>query len=231
MKYPYLLFDIDGTLMDYEKSAEAALEKCMLAERLPGDPAAAYPVYKAINLSLWEAYERHEIDLDHLKTQRFQLLAEEMNWTFARPRDLNDEYLELLSQEAHLFPGVQDTLEILKKRGHALGLITNGLSAVQRPRLEKSGLSSFFEFLIISQEHNCAKPHAEIFDIATRSSGYSKTQTLVIGDSVTSDMAGARNAGIDFCWITADGRAVDSELTYKFKLKSVAELLDLVDRL
>jgi HAD superfamily hydrolase (TIGR01509 family) len=82
-------------------------------------------------------------------------------------------------------------------------LVTNGIAAVQRRRFAVSPITSFFQAVVISEEVGVAKPDPQIFAPALKKIGVKAGEVLYVGDSVTSDMAAARNAGMDFCWLNS----------------------------
>jgi 2-haloacid dehalogenase len=196
--YTWLFFDIDDTLFDYDAAESAALRGVFAEHSLPFTPRAL-AAYREINRTLWQDFEAGQVRSEELRWMRFDRLFQQLGLR-ASVEEVNPRYLTLLSENSRLFAGVEDLLARLAPRFH-MGLITNGLSEVQRPRLARSPIRHFFEFLAISTEIGAAKPDPAFFAAALRLAGNpSPRSVLVIGDSLTSDIRGGIQSGLDTLW-------------------------------
>jgi YjjG family noncanonical pyrimidine nucleotidase len=224
MSYKWLLFDVDNTLLDFEKTEALALEHNFSLHGLPF-PAEAKQRYHEINQSYWHRLERKEITPETLRAGRFRDLFNELGLRYDA-ETFADSYLDQLGQQAPLVAGALDLLEGLNGR-FQLGIITNGLADVQHPRLERAGLKPYFATIIISQEIGVSKPSPGIFDAAfARMNQPEKHEVLIIGDSLSSDMTGGINYGIDTCWFNQNGKTTDLPITHKIKtLQELNEIL------
>jgi FMN phosphatase YigB (HAD superfamily) len=79
--------------------------------------------------------------------------------------------------------------------------VTNGFVEVQYEKFDKSGLRDCFAHIVLSEEVGCQKPNPRIFEEALRMNGLQAEDVVMIGDSWSSDIQGAINAGIDQIWI------------------------------
>ena len=137
-------------------------------------------------------------------------------------------YATELGDQGDLYPGVLMVLDQLAERAK-LALVTNGLGSVQRARLSRLGISDRFAAIVISGEVGVSKPHPQIFDIAFQRLGHpDRTRALMIGDSLSSDMAGASRYGIATCWYNRDGAPRPDSVAHE--IRSLAELPSLIDR-
>ncbi|MCP4422002.1 MAG: noncanonical pyrimidine nucleotidase, YjjG family, partial [Chloroflexi bacterium] len=197
MSYQWLLFDADGTLFDYYQAEDAALAQNFLLHGLDFQ-ANDRLRYREINHQFWLRFEQGQVTSGALRVGRFRQLFAELNIDL----DVNlfsQTYLEQLAQQAPLLEGAAELIEALNGR-YRLALITNGLADVQYPRLERSGLQTYFTAVIVSDEVGVAKPNPLIFDEAfSRMGNPAKEEVLIIGDSLSSDMTGGINYGIDTC--------------------------------
>jgi 2-haloacid dehalogenase len=223
-KYTHLLFDADGTLFDYETAEAQALADNFAHHGLDFQPAHGER-YQAINHRFWQRFEQGLTTAEELHTGRFQALFGEFGIKYDADFFANT-YLAQLGQQAQLIAGAAELIAELHGRYH-LTLITNGLANVQYPRLQKSGLAGYFEAIIVSDEIGAAKPDPAIFDVTfERLQRPSKETVLIIGDSLTSDMAGGRSYGIDTCWYNPSGRPAELDLTYEIrKLSQLRNIL------
>jgi YjjG family noncanonical pyrimidine nucleotidase len=167
-------------------------------------------------------FERGEIDQASLRVERFRRLAIELGLAALPLERASAYYLEELSGQSQLLPGALETIRELAQR-FPLALITNGIAAVQKRRFAASPITSYFRSIIISEEAGIAKPDPRIFAPALEKIGVDAGSVLYVGDSVTSDMAAARNAGMDFCWVNPGGLPVPEGFAPAFVIGSLAE--------
>jgi 2-haloacid dehalogenase len=225
--YPWLWFDADGTLFDYNRAESTALQKAFELLNLQFEPAYL-DTYRKINHGLWQALERQEIKPDILRVRRFELLLDALQLNSV-PDQMSAAYIEQLGICTDLMEGAYEVLQTL--RGNCkLAIITNGLQAVQRSRLDRSTIRDFIDALIISEEVGAAKPHAAFFDAAFARTGYpSKKDILIIGDSLTSDIQGGVNYGIDTCWYNPAGEPAPEALSISYEIKNLHQLLEFLE--
>lgn len=224
MKYRWLLFDLDNTLFDFD-----AAELKALASTFPQFGQAYTPeigeAYHRINRELWQAFERGEITAVQLRTTRFQILFQTIGFQ-ADPAAFSDAYLANLATFPDLIDGADELIPRLS-RTHYLALITNGLSDVQRPRLAASPIGDYFTAVTISDEIGIAKPDAGIFDAAFIAMGRpAKNDVLIIGDSLTSDIRGGVNYGMDTCWYNPAGQPNPNGLAPTYEIRQLHEMLE-----
>ncbi len=198
MPYTTVLFDLDHTLLD-SAASEARAFDATLREAGIDDPQKYFPAYDRINRDLWAAVERGEIAPDDLRVTRWERLVTTREIE-ADAQTLAQRYVRGLGEEGDLYPGSLQVLDELSECA-VLALVTNGIGEVQRTRIARLGLDQYFDSIVISGEVGVSKPAIEIFDLTFRALGESiKTRTLMVGDSLTSDIQGGINFGIDTCW-------------------------------
>ncbi|MGD0878394.1 MAG: YjjG family noncanonical pyrimidine nucleotidase [Anaerolineales bacterium] len=225
MTYTWLLIDADDTLFDYSLAENKALRSTF--EQFGQAYCSQYlQIYQVFNRQVWEGYERGEISTSELRLTRFRLLFDKTSISID-PQDFSQHYLENLSHASDLFPSTTDVLKELSGRYH-MALVTNGLKDVQRPRLEHSAIRSFIEKTFISEEMGVAKPAVGFFEAVFREIGFpAKSDVLIIGDSLTSDMQGGINYGIDTCWFNLAGKTSSLPVTYMIiKFGQLLEILN-----
>ena len=221
MRYKWLLFDADGTLFDFDRAEAMALQNTFVQLGRPFEEQYLTE-YRQINHQIWLDFEQGRIDSEELKARRFQMLFEVISFDYA-PLDFSAKYLANLAQGTFLLDGAEETVRVLSSQFN-LALITNGLKTVQRPRLEKSSIKPYFQAVIISEEVGAAKPDPQIFDIAfARMNHPAKNEVLIIGDSLSSDIQGGQNYGIDTCWFNPESRP-NGHAQSTFEIQKLAEL-------
>ena len=226
MQYKWLLFDADGTLFDYGKAEAYALRTTFeqMGHRYDSGHAEAYA---RINARIWLDFEKGLISVESVKTRRFELLFEAIGIESDAHR-FSERYLRNLADSSELIEGAEDTVRALYGKV-GLMLITNGLRDVQRPRLAKSAIRDYFADVVISEEVGAAKPDARIFDAAFACMGNPrKEDVLIIGDSLSADIQGGLDYGIDTCWYDPERRGLDPDVRITYVITQLQELLSLL---
>ena len=199
MSYIFLLFDLDHTLLDFDAAEDVALSH-LLKEEGVKDIQAYKDYYVPMNKTLWKDLELKKITKQELVNTRFAKLFAH----FGIEKDgayLAERYQFFLSKQGQTFPCVEDLLKKLIKQGYELYAATNGITYIQTGRLEQSGIAPFFKEIFISEQLHTQKPDAEFYEkIGARIPNFDKNHALMIGDSLTADIQGGNNAGIDTIW-------------------------------
>jgi 2-haloacid dehalogenase len=227
VRYNWVLFDADGTLFDYDRAEAQALRATFADAGHPFEPGHA-EVYRQVNGALWRAFERGEIAQAVLKVRRFEQLLAAVGME-ADAAAFSRRYLENLGLAADLVPGAERVVRALHGRV-GLVLITNGLKQVQRSRFARSPIGGCFAEVVISEEVGAAKPDARIFDAAFERMGCPpKKEVLIVGDSLTSDMRGGNDYGIDTCWFNPSQAPRPDGVEVCYEIHDLDEVLAIVN--
>lgn len=203
MGFTTVLFDLDHTLLDSDESERLAFEETMRSVGV-GEPSDHLATYQEINVGLWKQVEASELSPNEVKWLRFERLLAEVE-VDADPIETSETYASALGTHGQLYAGARELLEQLGQRA-ALGLITNGIGEVQRARIERLQLNTHFSAIAISGELGISKPDPAIFDVILADLGSpTASDAIIVGDSLTSDIAGGLNAGIATCWYNRSG--------------------------
>ena len=227
MKYRWLLLDADGTLFDYEQAEASALEKSLKETGVRFEPRYIQ-LYRQINGRMWRAFEQGKISQAWLKSRRFELLFEAIG-VESDPDTISVKYLQNLADGSQL---IEDAEEVVRRLSEQVGLvlITNGLQMVQRSRLAKSPIVGYFKDILISEEVGVAKPGGKIFGIAfDMMNNPTKGEVLMVGDSLTSDIRGGDDYGIDTCWFNPERKPCDQDVRITYEIHHLSELLTIVE--
>jgi putative hydrolase of the HAD superfamily len=232
MKYKHLFFDLDHTLWDFDANAKLALQQLHIDLDLVSKGVHDFDLfhrnYLQHNEKLWARYRNGYINQQELRIKRmwltlldFKIADEELT------RQLSELFLQLLPTRTLLFPGTIEVLNYLEDKGYRMHLITNGFEETQHSKLRNSNLEKYFQEVITSEGSQSLKPKKEIFDFALMKTGAALQESIMIGDSLEIDIAGARNAGMDQVFVnhTSSRPEVDIEPTYT--VNSLKELQDI----
>ena len=227
MPYRWLLFDADDTLFDYQIAEEKSLQHAFELIHIPFKKEIA-ETYRNINHDYWAQFEAGKIQLTDLRYRRFSDLFAHYALA-ADPVSFSEIYLDGLGLVADLIPGVLDIITRLSST-FQMAIITNGITQVQYSRLSLSPIQTFFKHVFISEEIGISKPTAGFFDFVFQTIGNPpKEDVLVIGDSLSSDMTGGINYGLDTCWYNPRRLKNPNHLPVTYEIQSITQVLDIVE--
>lgn len=222
-EYKALLFDLDMTLLDFSQGEFNALRRTFEKYGVEITPEM-HKKYASINQALWLRHERGEISRADISRLRFTRFLKDIGMN-ADPMIIDREYKENLSYEAILMDGAREVCEFFYRK-YDLYVISNGTDFIQRRRMQISGLMPYFKAIVTSEQAGAPKPECEFFDYLFKRELLIPDEVLIIGDSLTSDILGGVNYGIDTCLVSTDAEDGDIEPTYRIeKLTDLIELL------
>ncbi|TNV18933.1 pyrimidine 5'-nucleotidase [Buttiauxella sp. B2] len=218
MNWDWILFDADETLFTFD--AFGGLQRMFLDYSVTFN-AEDFQDYQAVNKPLWVDYQNGAISALQLQHQRFEGWSERLS---VPAGDLNAAFLNAMAEICAPLPGAVSLLNALKNKVK-IGIITNGFTALQQIRLERTGLRDYFDLLVISEQVGVAKPDSKIFDYAFEQMGNPpRDRVLMVGDTAESDILGGMNAGIATCWLNAHGRNLPEGIAPTWEVTSLSEL-------
>ncbi len=225
--YTTLLLDVDGTLLDFNEAERRGV--CAVMEHFGLTPTPERIAhYHEINKEYWKAFERGDIKREEIFGSRFH--------RFFASYDKNVDgdtaekmYRGHLNSCAVLIEHALEICAWLRER-YDLYVVTNGVSTTQYQRLKDSGLDTFFTDIFVSEDTGSQKPHKEYFDYCLeRIPEKNRSNMLIIGDSLTSDIKGGKNAGIDTCWIHDDEQECPDDLKPDYEIRELLELKKILE--
>ncbi|MDR2042642.1 MAG: YjjG family noncanonical pyrimidine nucleotidase [Tannerella sp.] len=207
LRYKSLFLDLDDTLWDTVRNNRECLEEIYVDYRFDrhyDSFETFYNHYMPRNLSLWRQYHNHEIDRHTLIVERLLNVLRPMGIDDAEEAlRINWDYMRRTTKKNRLVPGAVELLEALKPC-YRMFILSNGFREIQSLKLQHAGLAPYFEKLILSEDAHIRKPNRAIFDYALKNTNSRRRESLMIGDSWETDIAGARNAAIDQLWFNPE---------------------------
>jgi len=229
VKYEVIIFDADETLFDFIESEKEAFKNAMLELHIDYDEDYHLKIYHGINEDIWKEFEKGLITQEKLKVERFKRLADKLNTNFDVDQ-FSESYIKHLSNASFVYDYSIDLLESLHK-DYRLSIVTNGLTEVQDARIRKSIIAKYFEDIVISEEVKVSKPNPEIFEIALNNLKHTdKSKVLVVGDSLTSDIQGGINFGVDTCWLNPNKKINETGVKPTYEISNIMELKDILEK-
>lgn len=224
----FLLIDLDDTILDFHKAEEIALGKTLREFGIDPTPEIR-SLYSGINQAYWQALERGEMTRAQVAVGRFTELFSRLGVSEDAAR-CNEYYWEQLSVGHYFLPGAEATLEDLAKK-YKLYIASNGTKSVQTPRLESAGISKYFQDIFISEDLGADKPAKAFFDCAfARIPGFEPQKTMIVGDSLSSDIRGGINAGIATCWVNPSHKQ-PRDIKPDYEIETISQLPELLETL
>ncbi len=232
MKERQLFFDLDRTLWDFETNSKNALFQLFHELKLNDEIEHFihfHYTYTKVNADLWQKYGKKKITKDELRNKRFEITLNKLGINnSALAMKLSNGYISTSPYQTELLPNALEVLEDFAKNNYRMHLITNGFKEVQFIKLEKSGLLSFFDVILCSEEVGFSKPNREIFRTAENLTNCTPKNAFMIGDDFKADITGALNAG----WTAIH---FDPQKRYRSdgtvsRIRDLSELPDLIEQ-
>ncbi|EOP16538.1 MULTISPECIES: YjjG family noncanonical pyrimidine nucleotidase [Bacillus] len=227
-KYKTLLFDVDDTLLDFQKTEKVALRMLFEEKGIPLT-SEVEARYKKVNKGLWDVFEKGEINRDEVVNTRFSILFKE----YGKEVDgilFENNYRSYLEEGNQLIQGAFEFINQIQNE-YDLYIVTNGISKTQDKRLRNAGLHSLFKGIFVSEDTGFQKPMKEYFDyVFERIPNFASEEGLIIGDSLSADIKGGYVAGIDTCWFNPEKKLNDSEIVPTYEVHSFEDLYALLKR-
>lgn len=225
----FLFLDLDDTILDFHRQESVAIRKTFLGVGIDPTPETC-DLYSKINLRYWKMLEMGEITREELTWKRFAELFDLLGVT-ADPVATGESYSNYLGEGHYFLPGAEEAVKALAKK-YKLYITSNGTACVQERRLTSAGLYPYFQEIFISQNIGVNKPHKGFFDACfDKIPGFDRKKAMIVGDSISSDIRGGKNAGILTCWVNPKGRTAPPEDQPDFEIGSIAELEELLEKL
>lgn len=230
LSYKSLFFDLDDTLWDTAQNNKECLEEIFIAYNFVSyykTFEAFYEVYSPNNVKLWKMYREHQIDRQTLVLERLLFMLRPMGIEDkALALKINHDFLQRTATKTKLIDGAIELLDHLKPY-YRLFILSNGFREIQHLKMKNSGLSPYFEKVILSEDANSQKPHKEIFDYALINTNSKRSESLMIGDCWDADILGAYQSKIDQVWFNPKDEP-DKIFKSTYRVKTLLEIKNIV---
>ncbi|MGI6061228.1 MAG: YjjG family noncanonical pyrimidine nucleotidase [Blautia sp.] len=222
--FKVILWDVDGTLLNFDKAEKYALRQCFAKFDLKECTDAMISRYAEINKRYWKRLEAGEITKEQVLLERFSEFFQKEHIRCDKIKEFNDEYQVRLGDKIFFNDDSKSLLERLKGKAKQYA-VTNGTYVAQKRKLENSGLDVLFDGIFISDQIGYEKPDIRFFDHIWKQTGvYEKDDVLIVGDSLTSDMQGGNNAGIRCCWYNPEDKENNTNVKFDYLIHDLNEV-------
>lgn len=223
-KYTTILWDLDQTLLDFDRSMDYAIRTVFGQYGLYIDEKIAAR-YEVINRDHWNRLERGEITKEEVKVGRFRVLFEELGIWQVEPEEIAASYQVALGSVYYYIDGALEVVTKLRDLGYRQYVVTNGVNTTQSSKMKLSGFDRLMDGVFVSELMGYPKPMKGYFDacFAALPEG-TREKSILVGDSLTSDMQGANNAGIAACWFNPKGKERNVDVRIDYEIRQLREL-------
>jgi len=229
--YRYVFLDLDDTIWDFHANARLSLQKMYEQQTLNRyfeNFDEFFRIYAMRNMELWEMYGKGEITKDFLMFERFRYPLAKMGLDDLQLAEaIGKQYLEILPEQTTLLPFARELLDYLHSK-YPLTLISNGFVEVRYKKLKSCQIEHYFSHVVLSEQAGALKPDPEIFNYALHLNQASPEEAIMIGDSFSADIVGAKNAGIDQIYLQKNNMLPYTEQQATFIVKSLEEIFSIL---
>jgi putative hydrolase of the HAD superfamily len=229
--YRYVFLDLDDTIWDFHANARLSLQKMYEQQALNRyfeNFEEFFQIYARRNIELWEMYGKGEITKEFLMSERFRYPLAKMGLDDMQLAEaIGKQYLEILPEQTALLPSARELLDYLYPK-YPLTLISNGFVEVQYKKLKSCRIEHYFSHVVLSEQAGALKPDREIFNYALQLNQASPEEAIMIGDSFSADIEGAKNAGIDQIYLQRNNLLSYTGQQATFIIKSLQEVFSIL---
>lgn len=228
--FKVILWDIDGTLLNFEKAESYAIRKCFLVFGLGECTDEMLAHYSKINKRYWEKLEAGILTKEQVLVGRFEEFFQKEGLPTYAAQEFNKEYQLRLGDETFFHDNGKEIVFYLKSKKIKQYAVTNGTFIAQQRKLKQSGLDRLLDGLFISDVVGYEKPSVEFFEAVWQvTRKYKKEEILLIGDSLTSDIQGANNVDLPCCWYNPKHLKNDKNLRIDYEISNLNEILSILE--
>lgn len=229
-KYKHIFFDLDHTLWDYDTNATEALGDLFDKHNFKSlglfEKADLAKTFFEVNYGLWDLYNAGKIQRAGIRDLRFKTIFQKLGASPSHmPSDLENEYIALAPTKDKTFDQAHEVLDYLSD-SYCLHIITNGFNDIQTTKMESARLTDYFEIIVTSETTAYRKPDKRIFELAMDRAKAPLHQSIMIGDNLESDIAGAKNVGMDHVWFNPTKNA--SQELIQYEIENLIELKNIL---
>lgn len=225
-----IFFDLDDTILDFHKAEQLALKNTLEHFGAPSGKEVL-DLYHEINIKHWKRLEKGELTRNQVKIGRYQTLFHELLIENIDAAEVTKYYESRLAKGHFFIDGAEEMLNVLFEK-YRLFLVSNGTKQVQDGRLESSGISKYFEKIFISEAVGFDKPDERFFNSCfSQIPDFSKADSIIIGDSLSSDIKGGKNCGIKTVWFNKNTIKNETDIIPDYEINKLNQVNPLIEKI
>lgn len=227
-RFDILLWDVDGTLLDFIAAEKAAVQILFREFGLGECTDEMVERYSRINKEYWERLERGELSKPEILVRRFADFFASEGLDASKAPEFNEQYQVRLGDTVVFCDDSYELLSSLRGRVKQYA-VSNGTVVAQTRKLRRSGFDRLLDGVFLSEELGYEKPATEFFDRVFAAIGEpDRERVLIVGDSLTSDITGGNRAGIRTCWYNPKGEPNLTAAHADYEIRDLHGILDII---
>lgn len=227
-RFDILLWDVDGTLLDFIAAEKAAVQTLFREFGLGECTDEMVERYSRINKEYWERLERGELSKPEILVRRFADFFASEGLDASKAPEFNEKYQVRLGDTVVFCDDSYELLSSLRGRVKQYA-VSNGTVVAQTRKLRRSGFDRLLDGVFLSEELGYEKPATEFFDRVFAAIGEpDRERVLIVGDSLTSDITGGNRAGIRTCWYNPKGEPNLTAAHADYEIRDLHGILDII---
>ncbi|WP_058990513.1 YjjG family noncanonical pyrimidine nucleotidase [Anaerococcus rubeinfantis] len=219
-----VLIDIDDTIFDFEKCSKNAFKKTLKKLDL-SYKEKDFSYFNKVNDILWSKQKLGEINIEEVFTHRSNMMSKYFKLDIEK-KIFNDLFVEFLYDEVEMVDGIEDLLYYLSNK-YQIYAASNGLYDMQLNRIKKSNLYKYFTDIFVSDKIGYEKPDKRFFKKIMDITKYSNDDLIMIGDSIKSDIIGAKNSKIKSIYFNKENKKI-SDKSFTYQVKNLSEIKNIL---
>lgn len=227
--YRLVIFDLDDTLIDFSKYEEYAIK--FMFKRLNIEyKDCYYPIFSKIDSELWsmKKYENIDIKSSDIPIKRFEIYFNKLKISNVNTTKANELFMEGLIEGVFEIPESHEILNYLKNKNYMICIATNGIINLQKTRLLKTSFSKYIDQIVVSEEVGENKPSPKIFLKILKDNNVGHEEAIIIGDSLSNDIIGAKNIGITSVWYNPLNKLNQTNISPDYQISNLLELKNIL---
>lgn len=215
-----VLIDIDDTIFDFEKCSKNAFKKTLKKLDL-SYKEKDFLYFNKVNDILWSKQKLGEINIEEVFTHRSNMMSKYFELDIEK-EIFNDLFVEFLYDEIEMVDGIEDLLSYLSNK-YQIYAASNGVYEMQINRIKKSNLSKYFKDIFVSDKIGYEKPDERFFNKIMDITKYSNDDLIMVGDSIKSDIVGAKNSNIKSIYFNKENKKISNK-NFTYQVKNLSEI-------
>lgn len=217
----HILFDLDNTLLDFNRAEYNAFQEVMSHYEIIFTESI-FKQYEDINAGLWKELEQGLLTMEYVQNERFGVLFKQLNLNFDGVQ-ANEYYHKMLQNHSELVLHAEEVCSVLAKQ-YQISIVTNGVYNTQINRIHNSAINKFITNIFISELIGVEKPDVRFFDYVIEKLQCDNKEVLIVGDSLSSDIQGGINAGFQTCWYNPDEKENKFDIIPDYVISDLREV-------
>jgi len=222
-----VFLDVDNTILDFNICAKESMKATFLDFGLHFEEEM-FPPFLEVNGHLWEEIEQNRITREELYKIRWKMIFEKLQIEGPDPVEFDTVFRKYIGEIAVPIDGAYELLAYLSEK-YILCIASNASHARQVKRLTKANMMQYVKHLFTSEKIGYPKPEKAFFDAClTELGNVAPEECVVIGDSLTADIAGGIVSGMKTIWYNHNHEGIPTKVKPDYIVNALGEIINIL---